>query len=98
MKLTQPQMSCSCNRHWKNWLCTDSPPKKVLFLKVCHVTPVAFDIGLQLVLQYPKVGRGWNHQKVMEMLTFVFLSLTWLQSSSNSLSPPGGGVPLLPGR
>lgn len=73
MKLTQSQMSCSYSRRWENCLCADGALKKVLFLKVCHLTPMLPDTDFQSVLQYPKVGQGLDYQKGLEVFTFIFL-------------------------
>lgn len=100
MKLTQSQMSCSRYSYnaGKTGSALTEPWKKVLFLKVCRLAHMLPDTDHQSVLLYPKVGERWGYQKGIELFTFVFLWVTWLQSSPNSLSPPGGGVPLLPGR
>ncbi len=85
MKLTQSQMSCSCSRRWENCLCADRALKKVLFRKVCHLTPMLPGADLQSALQYPKVGQGLDYQKGMEVFTF-YISLSDLAAIFSQLS------------
>lgn len=63
--------------HRESWLCTDGALKKVLFLKVCHVSPSApwhrsWVCNIQRLLKVGSTRGKWG------VFTFTILQMTWL--------------------